>query len=390
MDISLREISYLLLKAIAEALKNEQPGAFIEIKDMISKPEFNKYKQQITEAINLLEDRDDIACLRTNDGNIYAVKITKSGKLYLEKSQFHKTKDILSEIENYAKDLISESNPDRPDFIEDTKTNAYNSRVNDFEEAEDKINFLMETLKAIERYFLNKWENSALPPSNSTSGEAEYDDKRVIKNFPIYRKIEKMISEVQKDPSIQFWQEFKSYPGAMESLMEYGIEYNKLKREKIERVFEFDFEKIKKYGNSLTDLKERLLYYDYVKKEYIQNKKYTVDLDKPNDSPFMEKLEIEIVYVKTQIDKKISIGPETLGIKKIESEREFYNDHCYDIIAIANHVNLIQDIDLKIAYLDWLLKDADERYQERLANLTEVEKQEKKNINGFQTYRSII
>lgn len=80
------------------------------------------------------------------------------------------------------------------------------------------------------------------------------------------------------------------------------------------KLFNFDFEKVKKYCDSLETSKEKLIYLEYVKKEKL-NKEDSFDLEVYFNGPkFTEKVENEIKYIKSKM--KIA------DLQKSESQKD--------------------------------------------------------------------
>jgi len=76
-------------------------------------------------------------------------------------------------------------------------------------------------------------------------------------------------------------------------------------------------------------------------------------------------------------------------VSNMKNEIEFYNDFMFDIIKISRHYDSIKDPFLQKNYLDWLLKIAEERYIENMANKSEEEKNTIKYKDGMFTYNSL-
>jgi hypothetical protein len=383
----------------------------------------------------------------------------------------------------------------------------------------NQIEYLKDILKQYKNHLLEKFSHSY--PPMPVPGTPYKTDLQIITESPFYMEIERWIKEY---PGI-VWS-VESYAEFLEDMKKHEKRYNRHKRGLVKDVYGFDFEKIKEHGNKIEDLKERLLYYEYVNKEYIQNKKFTIDIENPKDSRLDEKIKAEIEFLKLTISnvkpsesvtlsandekdifpervrfvgtniemifksqyvvneiggwiigsdkhfcgqivaltkseyidyrKYVSIVPYGELMKKITdnlhksdtlkqkidylnsikskyefdkayptgdntfidrvnellekyyklqnsiygdsdskseiivSDHVFYNNFNFEIINIANHILQISDIDLKIEYINWLLMQANERYDERLGNKSEAEQQTIGYKKGMQSHNAII
>jgi len=201
MALKLLEISIILLEVLGKLHEKDPYASGYDYDNIFNSDELKEYNDELNNAAQLLEEDGYVKRYLSNDNNIHAIGITEKGKLRLKQRLETVTKP--TEIEIIIKDLISESNPDRPREMELHKTNDFYNKVNNLEDTEAKIDFLQQVLDGIEHYFIKKWTKNDRP-GNYINGFPMVYWKKTIKEYSLYKKIKAMIERLIDDPKYHF------------------------------------------------------------------------------------------------------------------------------------------------------------------------------------------
>lgn len=213
-------------------------------------------------------------------------------------------KDEKNKIREMIINLAKEAKQPKDLNLGNKKLNDFYCMINSLPDTKSKLKLLRNVLKEMENILLEK-----IKKERPTSGKQPIKLWREhiregLKEISLYKRIERMIQDLMKDPDkfFQLWMTLDESNKEMEKLRKYE---KNLVLSKIDNIYMFDFEKIKNKCNTIEDFKEKLNYLEYVKKEYIQNKKYIEDLDKQGDTSFIEKLQVEIDYLKYKFNNSV-------------------------------------------------------------------------------------
>ncbi len=255
MSKDLREIAMLLLEAISEMQDNNPYANAIDFEKVVNTPHLLEYKPISRKAVMLLEEDKYVKCFFNNDNSIFAIGISEKGVKRLE--QRKETQYKPSEIEKIIKKLISESNPDRPREMEMPDTNAFYSKVNNAGDSDQKIKYLEDVLQGIEDYFISKWKSKERA-GNYVNGLPLKYWKSQVKEFYIYKMIQRMIEKLIDNPKYIFPQHFNTFKGSLDALERYKKEIYKKNRDYWESHLFVDIIEIKEYLIELGNIEDKL------------------------------------------------------------------------------------------------------------------------------------
>lgn len=176
---------------------------------------------------------------------------------------------------------------------------------------------------------------------------------QIIKESKFYKEIAKRIGQLKK-----FGEEViinNSFDKAIERISKLHQEGIKKKRKEMlspKNIFKFDFAKVQKYCYELESIDERILYLEYVKKEYL-NSKNSLDFDFTGEITFNQKIINEISYLKNikSPSKDYTENFSTNEIKINEFTIQF------DILALKDELKKHILLENKIDYLQFLKKE---------------------------------
>ncbi len=121
-------------------------------------------------------------------------------------------------------------------------------------------------------------------------------------------------------------------------------------------VYNFRFDDIKKHCDALTTPEEKILYLEYVKKEK-NNSRDGLDLELYFNGPsFIEKIENEIDYIKTEMKLKIKDTKQVERIDKIvwlKNRQDFVA--LFDVLMNSGFISYKKDKDLTLSkHFSWM------------------------------------
>lgn len=259
MTLTLREISIILLEKLQEFHEKEPSASGIGFEKFLVLDEFKAHQTKLKDAALLLEEDGFAKCFMTNGPDIYAIGITSRGKQRLEERKNNQTKP--SEIQLLIKDLIDESNPDRPRDMEIPKTNSFYNKVNDFSDVNGKIEFLEKVLMGIEEFLIKKWSKGQKPGNYINGFPVEYWKKQV-KQYSLYIKIRRMIEKLVDDPRYIFPNHYKDILNIYKDLEKLQNKQTMERKKYWENHLFIDVIEIKDYLKELNDI-EKMEFLDY-------------------------------------------------------------------------------------------------------------------------------
>lgn len=121
-------------------------------------------------------------------------------------------------------------------------------------------------------------------------------------------------------------------------------------------VYDFRFDDVKKHCDTLTTPEEKILYLEYVKKEK-NNSRDGLDLELYFNGPsFIEKIENEIDYIKTEMKLKIKDTKQVERIDKIvwlKNRQDFVA--LFDVLMNSGFISYKKDKDLTLSkHFSWM------------------------------------